>query len=240
MGTDPHPLCVAHLTGGEGHIDRYRCTKAMYDTPLDDQGIAVRATVDGFNAGYAYMQVIERKDDRYLAIVNDNGGGSGTFSNISYFRFTAPASYELLWSAGGGDRCTGGGIGDVRLINGGVEYTSNITPYSLFSRPSYAATVNPAEIKAFVNHDLTFKYWAVGYSSAVSCVARIKQRYIASANSYQTVAILLRAEEIKSAYEDKKWRCFDNWLTAQGLGYDKFIGARQWHQALASLPQQCM
>ncbi len=235
----PSALCVAELPMQEDASKIYQCPQNYVSAKADAEGVFIRPSDEDYHAGYAMMNIINKQGDQYLAVLTDNGGGTGVFSSIVSFTFRAPNQYKLGFTAAGGDRCTGGNLDEVKWVdNDRLEFSTSITPYSLFSRPSYGENPSNAAIDAFVNENQAFKFWAIGYSSAVSCVARIVQQYQPSTNTTHTSAIQIDIKGMQQNYPADRWQCLSNWLSEDALK-ERRIDAKQWYQLLETLPKSC-
>jgi hypothetical protein len=82
--------------------------------------------------GYTYYKYFDAGNHKYWFYTINNTGGSGDFTSI-YLVERKDKDTLSLESVAGGDRCNGG-VQDVVLKNGVLNYNVNLTPYDIIAQ----------------------------------------------------------------------------------------------------------
>ena len=85
---------------------------------------------DGSFEGYSYYKFFAAKNNTYWIYSINNGGGTGSFTDISLVRRKDANTLAILKDIATGDRCNGG-IDEASAKNHVLTFTVNLTSYDL-------------------------------------------------------------------------------------------------------------
>lgn len=134
-----HPLCLDYALGGSSSdapepraVDLKACNAAYAHIPVEQNeyspnSLSVVGLTEGFPTWFDYQPVATLPDGAKLAITAANGGGSGTFTNLTSYRVDAKGQLTAVSYSVGGDRCNGG-VASAALDSKGVRVSQTITP----------------------------------------------------------------------------------------------------------------
>lgn len=132
------PLCIGAIwsaspDAGPATVDLAECRAALAHTPVDQvPGYLVQQRTDfRYPAGwFAYRDLGTLKDDTWLVLVSENGGGTGDFSALLRLRRDG-GSLSLATAMPFGDRCNDGVRQAGPLDERHVLVATNVTSYGL-------------------------------------------------------------------------------------------------------------
>lgn len=134
-----HPLCLDYALGGSigepsepRAVDLKACNAAYAHIPVEQNeyspnSLSVVGLTEGFPSWFDYQPVATLPDGAKLAITSANGGGTGTFTNLTSYHIDAKGQLTAQSYAIGGDRCNGG-IASAALDSKGIRVSQALTP----------------------------------------------------------------------------------------------------------------
>lgn len=143
QGKPVDSLCFGNLADSGNQIDLKSCgaTHEKYIVK-GTQGLLGQKGYLGYDwqdpsvpsggaQGFSYYQFFEAGNHQYWIYAINNGGGSGNFTDIFLVK-RMDANTLQVKSVAGGDRCNGG-VQDVTLKNGKLNFNVNLTAYDLIA-----------------------------------------------------------------------------------------------------------
>jgi hypothetical protein len=151
LGRPIDPLCFDQNGSGNYHLNECGAIKQRLIIKNKDNHLS-KKNFFGFEwrnsefptPGYSYYQAFPAKQKHFWLYTINNGGGTGSFTNINLFNRINDDTFEIKL-IDGGDRCNGG-IDNVTDKNGTLTYSKNLTGYDLL-----AMVHQNSKVKAYDN-----------------------------------------------------------------------------------------